>query len=142
MASEFFATSAPDPHHWTLNLCFCVFCNVWVHLRPFHYCTKLFSYRDKLVQLMQMFMPRSGIRIFRYERTRSTQMNLNSSFVVFHNVWVHLEPFHYCTKLGQKFAELVQLMQKSMPRSGIRIFRYERTRSTPMDPKLMALCGS
>ena len=32
---ELVTTNAPDPHHWTLNLCFSVFCNVWVHLGPF-----------------------------------------------------------------------------------------------------------
>ena len=28
-------------------------------------------------------------------------------FYVFRNVWVHLGPFRYCTKLGAKWAELV-----------------------------------
>ena len=68
MASEFFATNKPDPHQWTLNLCFGAFCNVWVHLGPFRYCTELGPKRAELVQLMQMFMPRSGVGIFRYER--------------------------------------------------------------------------
>ena len=36
-----------------------------------------------------------------------------------------------------KWANLVQLMQKFVPRSRVRIFRNERTRSTPVDPKLM-----
>ena len=31
-------------------------------------------------------------------------------------------------------------MQKFMPRSRVRIFRNERTRSTPLDPKLMFWC--
>src|SRR4029079_12471222 len=30
VASEFFATNAPDPPHWTLNSCFGVFCTIWV----------------------------------------------------------------------------------------------------------------
>ena len=38
------------------------------------------------------------------------------------------------TKLGGKRAELVQ---KFVPRSRIGIFLNERTRSTPLDPKLM-----
>ena len=37
----------------------------------------------------------------------------------------------YCMKLGAKWAELVQLMQKFLPRSPIGIFRNECTRSTP-----------
>ena len=54
---EFFATNAPDPHHWTLNSCFGAFLSVWVHLEPFRYCTKLAAKRAKLVQLMQKFVP-------------------------------------------------------------------------------------
>jgi len=46
-------------------------------------------------------------------------------------------PFRYCTKLGTKWAELVQLMQKFMPRNRIGTIHYERTRNTPWDPKLM-----
>ena len=37
-------------------------------------------------------------------------------------------------KLGAKRAELVQ---KFVPRSHVEIFRNERARSTPLDPKLM-----
>ena len=47
---------------------------------------------------------------------------------------MHLEPFGCLTKLGAKQAELVQ---KFVTRSRIGIFRNERTRSTPLDPKLM-----
>ena len=50
---------------------------------------------------------------------------------------MHLGPFGFLTKLGAKRAELVQ---KFMPRSRVElvgIFRNERTRSTPLDPKLM-----
>ena len=39
---------------------------------------------------------------------------LNSCFVAFRNVWVHLGTFCSCTKLGAKWAELVQLMQNFM----------------------------
>ena len=62
---------------------------------------------------------------------------LNSCFFAFRKVWVHFGSFRYCTKLGAKWAELVQLMQKFMPRSHVGTFRYERTRNTPWDPKLM-----
>ena len=67
---------------------------------------------------------------------------LNSCFSVFRNVWVPLGPFRYCTELGAKWAELVQLMQKFMPRSRVGTFRYERTRNTPWDPKLKFCCIS
>ena len=40
---------------------------------------------------------------------------LNSTFVAFRSVWVHLGPFRYCMKLGAKLAELEQLMQNFMP---------------------------
>ena len=47
---------------------------------------------------------------------------------------MHPGPFGCFTKLGAKRAELVQ---KFVPRSRFGIFLNERTRSTPMDPKLM-----
>ena len=55
---------------------------------------------------------------------------------MFRTIWVHLGPFGCLTELGAKRAELVQ---KIVPRSCIGIFRYERTRSTPLDPKLIYL---
>ena len=45
-----------------------------------------------------------------------------SCFGAFHSVWVHLESFFYCKKLGAKRAKLVQLMQKFVPKSCIGIF--------------------
>ena len=57
----------------------------------------------------------------------------------FRTIWVHLGPFGCLTKLGAKRGELVQ---KFMPRSRIGIFRNERIRSTPLDPKLMFWCDS
>ena len=47
---------------------------------------------------------------------------------------MHPGPFGCFTKLGAKRAELVQ---KFVSRSRVGIFLNERTRSTPMDPKLM-----
>ena len=44
-----------------------------------------------------------------------------------------MEPFSCLTKLGAKRDELVQ---KFVTRSRVGIFRNERTRSTPLDPKL------
>ena len=61
----------------------------------------------------------------------------NSCFVAFRNVWVHLGPFRYGTKLGVKWVELVQLMLKFVPRSCIWTCHFECARSTPLDPKLM-----
>ena len=137
---EFFATNTPDPHHWTLNSCFCVFLSVCVHLGPFCYNTKLAAKRAKLVQLMQKFVPRRLVKIFLNERSRSHHWTLNSCFCAFLSVRVHLGPFCYCTKLAAKRAKLEQLMQKFVPRCLVRIFRNERSRSTPLDRKLMFLC--
>ena len=44
--------------------------------------------------------------------------------------------FRYYMKLGAKRVELVQLMDKFVALSRTGIFRNERTRSTPLDPKL------
>ena len=41
VASEFFATNAPDPPRWTLNSCFVAFRTIWVHLGLFGCLTKL-----------------------------------------------------------------------------------------------------
>jgi len=72
---ELFATNAPDRHHWTLNSCFGAFLSVRVHFGPFRYCTKLGAKRAKLVQLMQKFVQRCLVRIFRNERSRSTPLD-------------------------------------------------------------------
>jgi len=55
---------------------------------------------------------------------------------------VNLGSFHCCMKHGAKRAELVQLMQKFVPRSRVGIFHNERSRSTPLDPKPMFWSGS
>ena len=49
---------------------------------------------------------------------------------------MHLGPFGCLTELGAKRAELVQ---KFVPRSRFGMFRNERTRSSPLDPKLKIL---
>jgi hypothetical protein len=46
-------------------------------------------------------------------------------------------PFRYSTKFDAKLAEQVPLMHKFAKESRVRIFRNERTRSTPLDAKLM-----
>ena len=88
---------------------------------------------------MQMFVPQSRVRIFHNKSTRSIPLTLNSCFGAFHTIWVHLEPLGCLTKLGAKRVELVQ---KIVLRSRVRIFRNERTRSTPLYPKLMFWCVS
>ena len=107
-----------------------------MHLGPFVCLTEVSAKRAKLVQ---KFVPRSRNGIFRNERTHPPHWTLICCFGVFCTIWVHLGPFGCHTELGAKRAELVQ---KFVPRSCVGIFRYERTRSTPLDPKLMFCCHS
>src|SRR6185436_20000929 len=60
-------------------------------------------------------------------------------FGAFRTIWVHSGPFGCLTKLGAKRGELVQ---KFVPRSRAGIFRNERSRSNPLDSKLMVWCVS
>ena len=54
----------PTRLHCSLNSCFGAFCTVWVFLRPFGCLTKLGAKRSELVQ---KFMPRTRVGIFRNE---------------------------------------------------------------------------
>ena len=88
---------------------------------------------------MQKFEPQTRIGIFHNERTRSTPLDPKLTFWCVSYYWVHLGPFGCLTELGAIRAELVQ---KFVPRSCIRIFRNEHTRSTPLDHRLMFWCVS
>ena len=98
---------------------------------------KLGAKQGQLVQLMQKFLPRSHVGIFLNERNNPPLWTLNSCFGALHGVWLHLGSFCNCLNLGAKRGQLVQLMQKFVPRSHVGIYRNERTQSTPLDPKLM-----
>ena len=114
-----------------------LFRTIWVHSGLFDSVTNLGGERAELVQ---KFVPRSCVRIFRNECTRSTPLDPKLMFwCVFHTIWVHSGPFGCLTKLGAKRAEL---LQKIVPQSRVGIFRNERTRSTPFNPKLMFWCIS
>src|SRR6185312_3928358 len=89
---------------------------------------------------MQKFVPRSRVRIFRYERTRSTPLDPKPTFWcvsyylgAFGIVWL---PYETQCKTGRTRAKMF------VPRSHVGIFRNERTRTTPLDPKLMFWCVS
>ena len=123
--------NAPDPPHWTLNSYFGVFRTIWVQLGQFGCLTNLGGNR---AELGQKFMPRSRIKIFCNERTRSTPFDPKLMFGAFCTFRVHSGSFGCLTKLGAKRAELVQ---KFVPRSCIAIFHNESTRSTPLDLKLL-----
>ena len=111
-----------------------MFRSIWVHLGLFRNCMKLGAKHTKLVQLMQKFVPRSQVVIFPTNTPDPPYWTLNSCFGVFPSVWVHLGSFRNCMKLGAKRGELVQLMQKFVPRSHVGIFRNEGTLSTPIGP--------
>ena len=107
-----------------------------MHSGPFGCFTKLGAKRAELVQ---KFVPRTCVEIFRNERTLSTPLDPKLMFGAFCTIWVPSGPFGCLTKLGAKQAELVQ---KFVPRTCVGIFRNECTRSTPLDPKLMFWCVS
>ena len=63
----------------------------------------------------------------------------NSYFCAFHTILVQLGLSGWLAKVDGKWAELVR---KFVPRSRVVTFHNERTRSTPLDPKLMFWCVS
>ena len=139
---EFFAMNAPDPPHWTLNLCFVLFRSVWMHFGPFRCFTILGSKRAELLKLMQNFKPQSCVKFFAINPPYPRHLVLNSCFGAFHSVWVHLGRFRSCMKLGAKWAELVQLMQKFVPRIRVGFFHNKCTQSTSLNPELIFCCIS
>ena len=107
-----------------------------MHSGPFGCLTKLGAQRAELVQ---KFVPRSRIRIFHNERTRSTPLDPKLTFWCVSNYLGAFGAVWLLTKLGAKRAELVQ---KFGPGSRVGIFCNERTRSNPLDPKLTFWCVS
>ena len=84
--SEFIVTNAPDPPLRIQHSCFCAFHSLWVHLGSFHNCMKLGAIRGELMQLMQKFVTRSHVVIFRNQRTQSTPLDPKLMFwcVLYH----------------------------------------------------------
>src|SRR6185295_7691002 len=93
----------------------------------------------KRAELVQKFVKRSRIGNFRNERTRSTPCDPKLIFWCVRAIWVQSGLFGCLTKLGAKWAELVQ---KFVPRSRVRIYHNQSTRSTPLNPKLTFWCIS
>src|SRR6185503_15891651 len=86
-----------------------------------------------------MFVPRSRVRIFHNERTRSNPLDpkLKVWCLLYHlgafgTVWL---PYETRWKTGRTSAKFVQ-------RSHVKIFHNERSRSNPLDPKLTFWCIS
>ena len=107
-----------------------------MHSGPFGCLTKLGAKRTELVQ---NFVPRSRVGIFRNDRTRSTLLDPKLMFWcvlyylgAFGTVWL---PYGTRSKTGRT-------SKKFVPRSRVVISRNARTRSSPLDPKLMFWCVS
>ena len=84
--------NAPDPPHWTLNSCFGASLSVRVSLAYFRCYTKLGTKRN---DLLQKFVSRSRVGIFRNECTRSTPLDpklmfwcLSYNFGALETVWL------------------------------------------------------
>ena len=93
----------------------------------------------KWAELVQKFVPRSRIGIFRNERTRSTPLDPKLMFWcisyylgAFGTVW---SPYETGCKTGRTSAKVRATMSRQN-------FSQERTRSTPLDVKLMFWCIS
>ena len=107
-----------------------------MHLGPFGCLTKL---GGKRAELVQKFVPRSRVGIFRNERTQSIPVDPKLMFwcILFYlgalrTVWLRYETR---SKTGRTSA-------KVRARTRVGIFCNERTKSTPLDPKLMFWCDS
>ena len=107
VASEFFAKNAPDPPCWTLKRYFGAFHKIRVHSGPFGCRTKLGAKRAELVQ---KFVPRSRVGIFRNECTRSTPLDPKLTFWcvsyylgAFETVWL---PYETRCKTGRTSAKV------------------------------------
>src|SRR6185312_9465610 len=117
--------------------CIGAFHTIWVHSGPFGCLTKLGA---KRAELLQKFVPRRHVGIFRNERARSTPSDPKLTFwcVSYHlgafgTIWL---PYKTLWKTGGSF------LQKFVPRSRVGIFCNEHIRSTPLDPKLTLWCIS
>ena len=136
VVSEFFTTNAPDPPFWTITSCFGAFRTIWVHLAQFVALQHSFPNRPNLCKRL---CHEVASEFFATNTLDTPHWTLKLRFGAFHTIWVHSGPFGCLTKLGAKWAEL---LQKFVPRSRFRIFRNKCTRSTPLDHKLMFWCVS
>ena len=94
------------------------------------------------MQLMEKFVPRCLVTISHNERSRAAPLDPK---LMFWCVSFHLGAFGTISLLHEtrcKMANLLQLMQKFVPQSLVRISRNLCSRSTQLDPKLMISCVS
>ena len=93
----------------------------------------------KRAELVQKFVPRSRVGIFRNERTRSSTLDRK---LMFWCVSYYLGAFGTVCMPYETRCNRAELVQMFVPRGRVGIFRNERTQSTPLDPKLMFWCVS
>ena len=107
-----------------------------MHSGSFGCFTKLGAKRAEVVQ---KFVARSRVGIYHNERIRSTPLHHK---LTFWRVSYYLGAFGTVWLPYETRCKTAELVQKFVPRSRIRIFCNERTRSTPLDPKLTFSCIS
>jgi hypothetical protein len=107
-----------------------------VHSGPFGCLTKLGAKRAELVQ---KFVPRGRVRIIHNECTRSTLLDPK---LMFWCVSYYLGAFGTVWMAYETRCKTGRTKQKFVPRTCVGILHNERTRSTPLDPKLMFWCVS
>ena len=93
-----------------------MFRTTWVHSGLFGCLTKLGA---KQAELVQNFVPRSRVGIFRNERNPTTTLDPKQMFWYVRTFLVHSGLFGCLTKLCAKRSKLVQ---KFVPRSRVRFF--------------------
>ena len=87
VASEFFATNAPDPPYWTLNSCFGVFRTIWMHLGQF-------VALQHSVQNGPNWCKSSCHEVTsKFSATNTPEWTLDSCFGMFHTILMHLGQF-------------------------------------------------
>ena len=104
------------------------------HLGAFGTVWLSYKLSAKWAELVQNFVPRRSIGIFRNKRNRSTPLDPK---LMFWCLSYHMRAFGTIRLPYETCAKRAKLVQKLAPRSRIGIFRNESTRSTSQDPKLM-----
>ena len=99
---NFSQQTQPIRPHWTLNSCFCAFHAIWVHLGPFGCVTTLSLKRVKLVE---NFVIRSRVRIFRNERPLDPKLIflfVSYYFSAVGTIWLALKTWWKMGRTGAK----------------------------------------
>jgi hypothetical protein len=124
VVSEFFETNAPDPLQLTQNSCFSAFRTVLL----------LHESRCKTSRTGAII---AQVRKIKSRRNFSQRTHPIHSIGPKTHVFGRFGPFYYGTKVDAKLAKLEPLSRKFATQNRVGIFRNERTRSTPFDPKLI-----